>query len=322
MIKVLEKIGAAAGKYMAFIVLAVTALGLITPSALTWIKTSWVNPLLGIVMFGMGLTLKLSDFKVVFTQPRGVICSTILRFTVTPLIAAGLARLFQLSPELTVGFILVAVCPGGTSSNVMTYLAKGDVAMSVGMTAVSTLLSPILTPLLFLFFAGEQIDVEFASMAISIVKVVLVPIVLGFAFNKFLPAIGERLEKVLPLVSVTAIVLIVGCVVSANAVKIIASGFSIIAVVALLNISGYVIGTILGKVLRYDTEQCDAIAIETAMQNSGLATSLATGSFASMPMAAIPGAIFSVWHNVFGSIVANMMAIRTEKKRANMASDD
>lgn len=313
--KVLEKISTFVGKYMAVIVLLVTAISLLSPSSMTWIKMSWVNPLLMIVMLGMGLTLKLSDFKECFSNPKGVIGQTILRFTITPLIAVGLTKLFNLPPELTVGFILVAVCPGGTASNVMTYLSKGDVALSVSMTAVSTCLSPILTPLLTLLLVGQKLDVSFGNMFLSIVKVVVVPVVLGVVINKALPKISEKLQKILPLVSVVAITLIVGAVVSNNASKILSAGLLIIAVVALLNISGYITGGILGKLLGYGDEQINAIAIETAMQNSGLATSLAVANFAAMPMAAIPGAVFSVWHNVFGAVIANLMAKRIDKKR-------
>ena len=320
--KLLEKIGAFAGKYMAIIVLAVTVISLFAPNAMTWVKMSWVNPLLMIVMLGMGLTLKLSDFKECFTKPKGVIGQTILRFTVTPLIAVGLSKLFNLSPELTVGFILVAVCPGGTASNVMTYIAKGDVALSVAMTAVSTFLSPILTPLLTLLLVGQRLDVSFMSMFLSIVRVVVVPIALGVILNKLLPSLSDKLQKVLPLVSVIAITLIVGAVVSNNAQNILSAGILIIAVGALLNISGYITGSILAKLLGYGDEQMNAIAIETAMQNSGLATSLATANFASMPMAAIPGAIFSVWHNVFGAVIANFMAKHIDKKAAQKAELD
>ncbi len=211
----------------------------------------------------------------------------------------------------------MAVCPGGTASNVMTFLARGDVALSVAMTAVSTLLSPIVTPLLTMLLVDEKPDVSFWSMFLSIVKVVAIPIVAGVIISKFVPKLSERLRKVLPLISVIAIAMIVGAVVSGNAENIISSGPVIIAVVALLNISGYITGGLLAKLLGYQRPQVNAIAIETAMQNSGLATSLATSSFASMPMAAIPGAIFSVWHNVFGAVVANLMARAADRKEAN-----
>lgn len=314
--KLLEKISDWAGKYMAVIVLIIAALALFVPASLSWIKTSWVNTLLGIVMFGMGLTLHPSDFKVVFSRPKDVVFGCAAQFVIMPLLAFLLTKVFHLPVELAVGVILVGTCPGGTSSNVMTYLAKGDVALSVGMTAVSTILAPILTPLLTLLYAGQRVDVNVLSMFLSIVKVVILPIVLGFIVNKFFGRVTEKLTKVLPLISVTAIVMIVAAVVSANSAKIMTSGLLVILVVVLHNLLGYACGYGVGKLLHMSDPKCSAVSIEVGMQNSGLATSLAATHFAAMPMATIPGAVFSVWHNISGSIVANLMASLAEKKKA------
>ncbi len=310
----LKKVSRFAGKYMAFIVLVVAALALFVPSSLSWIKTSYVNTLLGIVMFGMGLTLKLDDFKIVFSRPKDVLIGCVAQFTIMPLLAFLLTKVFQLPVELAIGVILVGTCPGGTSSNVMTYLAKGDVALSVGMTAVSTVLAPFLTPLMTYVYAGQRVDVNMVSMFVSIIKVVIVPIALGFVFNKLFGKLTEKLTEVLPLVSVTAIVAIVAAVVSANSAKILTSGLLIVAVVILHNMLGYACGYGLGKLLKMGDSKCNAVAIEVGMQNSGLATSLAATHFAAMPLATIPGAVFSVWHNISGSIVANLMASRAGKK--------
>lgn len=312
--KVLEKISDFVGKYMAVIVIAVAALALFAPGSVSFIKTSYVNTLLGIVMFGMGLTLKPADFKVVFSRPKDVVIGCIAQFALMPLLAFLLARLFQLSPELAIGVILVGTCPGGTSSNVMTYLSKGDVALSVGMTAVSTILAPFLTPLLTLLYAGQKVDVNVVSMFLSIVKVVLLPIVLGFVINHFFQSVTEKIVRVLPLVSTTAIVAIVAAVVSANSAKIFTSGLLIMAVVVLHNLLGYLTGFGVGKLLRLDETKCRAISIEVGMQNSGLATSLAATHFAQYPLATIPGAIFSVWHNISGAILANFFARTADKK--------
>lgn len=306
--KFLEKLSDLVGKYMALIVLAVAALALFLPESVSFIKTSYVNTLLGIVMFGMGLTLKANDFKVVFSRPKDVIVGCIGQFTIMPLLAFLLAKLFHLPTELAVGVILVGTCPGGTSSNVMTYLAKGDVALSVGMTSVSTILAPFLTPLLTYMLAGQTVDVDMMSMFLSIVKVVILPIVLGGLIQKFFSSLTEKLVKILPLVSVTAIVAIVAAVVSANAAKIMTSGGLILAVVILHNCCGYGLGYAIGKVLKLDMAKCKAVAIEVGMQNSGLATSLAATHFAQYPLATIPGAVFSVWHNISGAIFANFMA--------------
>lgn len=306
--KLLEKISDFVGKYMAILVLAVAALALFAPGTVSFIKTSYVNTLLGIVMFGMGLTLKFSDFKVVFSHPKDVVIGCLAQFTIMPLLAFFLTRLFGLSPELAVGVILVGTCPGGTSSNVMTYLAKGDVALSVGMTGVSTILAPFLTPVLTYLLAGQTVDVNMMSMFLSIVKVVIVPIALGCIINKLFSDLTQKLVKVLPLVSVTAIVAIVAAVVSANASKIMTCGLLIVAVVMLHNICGYALGFFIGKALKLETAKCKAVAIEVGMQNSGLATSLAATHFAQYPLATIPGAVFSVWHNISGAIFANFMS--------------
>lgn len=256
----------------------------------------------------MGLTLKPADFKVVFSRPKDVIIGCLSQFTIMPLLAFGLTKAFSLPAELAIGVILVGTCPGGTSSNVMTYLSKGDVALSVGMTAVSTVLAPFLTPLLTYVYAGAKVDVNMLSMFLSIIKVVIVPIASGFVINHFFKKFTEAAIEVLPLISTTAIVAIVAAVVSANSAKIMTSGLLIVGVVILHNVCGYLLGYGIGKVLRLDTTKCRAISIEVGMQNSGLATSLAATHFAQYPLATIPGAVFSVWHNISGAVLANIYA--------------
>lgn len=306
--KTLKQISNFFGKYMAIIVLIVAAVSLFFPKTVSFIKTSYVNYLLMIVMFGMGLTLKLEDFKVVFTRPKDIIIGAIAQFTIMPLLAFLLSIAFKLPPELAVGVILVGTCPGGTSSNVMTYLAKGDVALSVGMTSVSTILAPFATPLLTLLYAGQKVDVNAVSMFISIVQVVILPIFLGFVINKFFYKFTNSIKEILPLISVLAIVAIVAAVVSANSQRLMQVGYLVIIVVVLHNCLGYLLGYVLAKLFRLNNAKCKAVSIEVGMQNSGLATSLAATHFASMALATVPGAIFSVWHNISGSIVANIMA--------------
>ena len=301
-------------KYMALIVIAMAVLALLLPGAVSFIKTSYINTLLGIVMFGMGLTLKPDDFRIVFSHPKDVVIGTVAQFTIMPLLAYVLAVVFHLSPELTVGVILVGTCPGGTSSNVMTYLSKGDVALSVGITAVSTVLAPVMTPLLTYLYAGQTVDVNLLSMFLSIVQVVILPIVLGFLINHYFARFAERVTEVLPLVSTLAIVAIVGAVVSANAAKLMSCGLLIFCVVVLHNVLGYALGYGAAKLMKMDATKCRAVSIEVGMQNSGLATSLATVHFAQYPLATIPGAVFSVWHNVSGAILANIFLHRSERK--------
>ena len=193
---------------MAIIVVIIAAIALFQPSALIWIKTSWVTTLLMIVMFGMGLTMKPADFAVVFKRPRDIIIGFIAQFSIMPFLAFALGKLFQLDDALLVGVILVGTCPGGTSSNVMTYLSKGDVALSVGMTSVSTIFAPIVTPALTYLLLKETVNVDMMSMFISIVQVVILPIGAGFIINKFFSETTQKAVKILPLVSVTAIVMI------------------------------------------------------------------------------------------------------------------
>ena len=306
--KILKNISNFFGKNMAIIVLIVATLSLFFPKSVSFIKTSYVNYLLMIVMFGMGLTLKFEDFKVVFTRPKDIIIGAIAQFSIMPLLAFLLSIIFKLPTELAVGVILVGTCPGGTSSNVMTYLAKGDVALSVGMTSVSTILAPIVTPLLTLLYARQRVNVNAVNMFISIVQVVIIPIGLGFIINRFFHKFTNHIKEILPLISVLAIVSIVAAVVSANSSRLMQVGYLIIIVVMLHNCFGYLLGFIIGKLLRLDNSKCKAISIEVGMQNSGLATSLAATHFAFMPLATVPDAIFSVWHNISGSIVANIMA--------------
>ncbi len=311
---ILRKISRFFSKYMALIVIAMAVWALMMPETVSFIKTSYINTLLGIVMFGMGLTLKPQDFRIVFSHPKDVVIGTIAQFTIMPLLAFVLSRAFGLSPELTVGVILVGTCPGGTSSNVMTYLSKGDVALSVGITSVSTVLAPVMTPLLTYIYAGQTVDVNMLSMFLSIIQVVILPIVVGFAINHFFARFAERAVDVLPLVSTLAIVAIVGAVVSANAARLVNCGFLVLGIVVLHNILGYVLGYGAGKLMKMDTTKCRAVSIEVGMQNSGLATSLATVHFAQYPLATIPGAVFSVWHNVSGAILANIFLRQSERK--------
>ncbi|NLJ58406.1 MAG: bile acid:sodium symporter family protein, partial [Tissierellia bacterium] len=296
--KFLEKLSGLAGKYMAGIVLVIAAISLFVPTTFSWIKTSYINPLLMVVMFGMGLTLKFEDFKLILSRPKDVVLGFCTQFILMPLIAFLLVKVFRLPPELAVGVILVGTCPGGTSSNVMTFLAKGDIALSVTMTSFSTIFAPILTPFLTKLLIGATVEVDVVSMFISIIQVVILPIGLGFVINRFFGKTTEKFIKVLPLVSVVAIVAIVASVVSANSARIMTSGLLIIAVVVLHNIFGYATGYIASKAFGMSLAKRKAVSIEVGMQNSGLATSLAATAFAQYPLATIPGAVFSVWHNI------------------------
>lgn len=293
-------------KYMAVIVLVIALVALFMPKTAMWIETSWINYLLMMVMFGMGLTLKPESFILVFKRPKDILCGVFAQYTIMPLLALCLSRMFGLDAALTAGVILVGTCPGGTASNVITYFAKGDIALSVTMTSVNTLLSPILTPLITYLLLKTTVDVNMTSMLIAIVNVILIPILLGFVINRFFARITQKLVDLLPVVSVVAICMIVATVVAHNAEKIYTCGFLVLSVVVLHNLLGYLCGFTLGKMLKMNPQKIKAFSVEIGMQNSGLAAGLAGTAFPTLIMATVPGAIFSVWHNISGAILAEI----------------
>ena len=299
-------------EYMGALVLGAAVLALVFPETLQQVPTRVINYMLGVVMFGMGLTLRLQDFKIVFSRPKDVVIGCLAQFTVMPLLAWALARLFSLDEALALGVVLVGCCPGGTASNVITYLAKGDLALSVGMTGVSTLLAPLLTPLLTWALAGKSVDVDVVSMFLSILWVVILPIVAGLIIKALWPRFTERAVDYLPAFSSIAIALIVAIIIAANADKLLAGGLIIVVVVMLHNVCGLGVGYLIGRLLSLSEPKKRAISIEVGMQNSGLASSLATLHFAAYPLATIPGAIFSVWHNISGAVVAYLYRKRKE----------
>lgn len=310
------------GKNMAIICLAIATLSLLLPSSTAWIKTSSILPLLMIIMFGMGLTVTPKDFIIVFKSPKEVIIGCMAQFIVMPFLAFTLAKLFNLETGLLVGVILVGTCPGGTSSNVMTYLGKGDVALSVGMTCVSTLLAPFLTPIITFLLLKSTVNINMYAMFVSIIKVVLLPISAGMIINHFFTKFTQSIVDILPLISVTAIVSIIASVVSANSQKILSTGAIVFVVVILHNTLGYAIGYGIGAALKMNTQKRKAVAIEVGMQNSGLATGLAAQAFPNLAMATVPGAIFSVWHNISGAIIANIFAKLEENKTSKIENSE
>ncbi|BAN46989.1 bile acid:sodium symporter family protein [Metapseudomonas resinovorans] len=264
--------------------------------------TKWIVPLLGLIMFGMGLTLKAEDFREVARRPLRVLIGVLAQFIIMPGLAWLLCKALQLPPEIAVGVILVGCCPGGTASNVMTWFSRGDVALSVAITAVTTLLAPVVTPALIWLLASAWLPVEFSPLFMSILQVVLLPIALGLVAQRLL---GERVRlavDVLPLVSVVSIVAIVAAVVAASQAKIAESGLLIMAVVVLHNGLGLALGYLAGRLFGLPLAQRKTLSIEVGMQNSGLGAALANAHFS--PLAAVPSALFSVWHNLSGSLLA------------------
>ena len=300
--KAIASLSAFVGKTFALWVILFAVLGFVLPDTFKQL-TPYIVTLLGIIMFGMGLTLSLDDFKEVARRPVDVGIGVAAQFLIMPIIAVILTMIIPMSPEVAAGVILVGCCPGGTSSNVMTYLSKGDVALSVACTSVTTLAAPIVTPFLVWLFASQFLPVDAMAMFISIVKVILVPLALGFLLQKLLPGMVKAAVPALPLVSVVGIVLIVAAVVGASKAAIASSGLMIFAVVVLHNGIGYLLGYLAARASGLSVAKRKAIAIEVGMQNSGLGAALANAHFS--PVAAVPSAIFSVWHNISGALIAN-----------------
>ncbi len=256
----------------------------------------WIVTLLAVIMFGMGLTISPSDFREVLTRPLDVLIGVLAQFIIMPLAAFALTQTVPMPAEIAAGVILVGCCPGGTASNVMTYMARGDTALSVAITSVTTLIAPVVTPFLVWVFASAYLPVDAMAMFMSIVKVILVPLALGAALQWLLPTAVSRAVPVLPLVSVVGIVLIVAAVVAANQTAIAESGLLIIGLVVAHNVFGLALGYAVAKLLGMTEPKRRAVSIEIGMQNSGLGAALASAHFS--PLAAVPSAVFSVWHNL------------------------
>ena len=305
----MKKVCQMIGKYFGVIAVLFLVLGMTMPQNFLWVlgKVGGVGVLsllLGIVMFGMGTTLNLKDFALVLSRPRDVLVGAAAQFLIMPGLAYLIATAFNLDPALTAGVVLVGTCPGGTSSNVITFMSKGDVALSVTMTSVSTVLSPILTPFITYQIIGQKISFDPIGMFWSIVQIVIVPICLGLAVKSFLPKLAEAATDYLPAVSGIAISLIIAGVIGASRDNILQTSGLILVVVILHNCCGYVLVFMLARLTGMSWRKAIALSVEVGMQNSGLATGLAKAHFAAMPAATVPGAVFSAWHNISGALLA------------------
>ena len=305
-------------RYIGVVIILFSILAFMIPTAFAW-ATNYTSLLLGAAMFGMGLTIKAEDFKAVFVKPKEIIIGCIAQYTIMPIVAWILCQLFGLDLDLAIGVILVGCCPGGTASNVMTFIARGDVSLSVGMTICSTLLAPIVTPLLVYGLAGTWVDISVSAMIVSVVKVILIPVLLGLLIHRLL---GDKMTKIspfVPLISVVAIVFIIAGIIANNIAKIVSCGLLVLCVVMIHNLVGILFGLLASKLFNIDYDKATAIAIEVGMQNSGLAVTLATAHFAMHPLATLPGAIFSVWHNISGSIFASIRNRKYEGTSLNQS---
>ena len=312
-LKKIGKISSFASRYIGIIIIAFSCLAFFWRDGFAWM-TNYTSVFLGVIMFGMGLTIRLEDFRAIFSRPKEVIIGAVAQYTIMPVVAWVLCKVMNLPADLALGVILVGCCPGGTASNVITYIAGGDVALSVGMTIVSTLAAPVMTPFLVYILAGAWVEVSFWAMVLSVVKVILVPVLLGILLRTLAGDHVDKVSDVMPLISVVAIVMIIGGIVAINAEKILSCGVLVLGVVAIHNFCGMMLGLLAAKIFHVEYTRATAIAIEVGMQNSGLAVSLAAANFVANPLATLPGAIFSVWHNIAGSIFAGIRRSGVENR--------
>ncbi|WP_200530191.1 bile acid:sodium symporter family protein [Halorubrum sp. LN27] len=303
----IERVGQVTSKYFVLWVLVASGAALYAPTAFTPIA-EYITPLLGIIMLGMGLTLTPDDFKRIVERPRDVAIGAAAQWLVMPTLAYALVVALGLPWEVGIGLILVGAAPGGTASNVMTYLGRGDVALSVTITTVTTIAAPLVMPAWIVALAGEQISVTFAQLSETIVWVVLVPVVAGLALrlllDRYAPTVAKVGLSVFPAVSVVAIVAIVAAVVGLNVENILTAGALVVVAVVLHNGLGLGAGYGVGKLTGMAEDRARACAFEVGLQNSGLAVALATAFFD--PIAALIPALFSVWHNVSGPALATL----------------
>lgn len=304
----LKHISAHLTKWTPVFVTAVAVFTYFLPDTFAWVKGHAQTSILGFIMLTMGLTLSKEDFRILISRPIDMLIGVTAQYLLMPLIAWTVAKALNLPHPVAVGLLLVGCCPGGVSSNIMSFLCKGDVAFSVGMTTVTTLLAPIMTPVLMLHLAGENVDVDAVGMFKSILIVTILPVALGFALNA---AFSDKsrfaeIKKTLPGCAVIGLACIVGGVVSAHGQKIVASGIVIFAAVLLHNTLGYILGYLTGLFARFSNAKRRTVSIEVGMQNAGLATVLSAKHFPAMPEAAIASAVSCVWHSISGALLAGV----------------
>ncbi|MTI32567.1 bile acid:sodium symporter family protein [Xanthovirga aplysinae] len=296
------KINEFIGKTLAFWILLVALLAFIIPENFKWIAP-FIPYLLGLIMFGMGLSLQPKDFSEVVRRPKDVFIGLLTQFLLMPLLAFSLSWVLNLPTEVAIGVLLVGCCPGGTASNVITYISGGDVPLSITITSLSTLLAPLLTPLLMWIFASQWISISLIEMFWSIFQIILIPIVFGVFIRTYFKKQVEASVEILPTISIISIAAIVGAIIALNKENIFSSGILISSVVVIHNLLGLFLGYGMAQLFKLPLAKRKAISIEVGMQNSGLATVLATAYFS--PLVAVPGALFSVWHNISGTLLAS-----------------
>lgn len=311
----LNRLSKLMGKYYIVLILVASGFAMAFPAPfLAALKVKVFNQSLitlglGLVMFAMGVTLRKEDFQILFTRPKDIFIGCLAQFTIMPMLAYTLAKTFNLPPALAVGLILLGTCPGGTASNVVTYLAKGDVAVSIGMTSVSTLLSALLTPVLTYLLAGQWIKIDVMVMVLSILKIVVFPIAMGVTLNYFFRDKVEKFKDIVVMVPIASIIFIMGLCVAPNKENLLNASFSLVLAVFLHNWLGYLFGYLVGALSGMNLEKKKALSIEVGLQNGGLAVGLAT-QFTN-PLTILPATLATVLHQLSGSILASFFARET-----------
>ena len=303
-----------------WVVIAAAVFSFFLPSAFNWVRGNTQTVILGIIMLTMGLTLTTEDFKILARRPFDILIGACAQFFIMPCVAYLLVHVFQLEPALALGILLVGCCPGGVSSNIMSYLCHGDVAFSVGMTCASTLLAPVMTPLLMQFTAGEIIEIDAIGMFVNILIVTIIPVGIGcylnYTYSK--KEVFPKIQSLMPGLSVTCLACIVGGVVSTVHDDLVARGLMLFlwtfAVVFCHNSLGYLLGWTAGSLAKFNTAKKRTISIEVGMQNAGLAAVLAGTFFAAQPLAVLPCAISCAWHSISGTILAGIF-LRFDKRK-------
>lgn len=325
MYKALLKASQWLGTYTSYFIIAIAVMTFFAPDLFAWVKGNVQSCILGFIMLTMGLTLTMQDMRILASRPLDILIGTCAQFSLMPLIAwmltVGVGYFgIEVSKPIIVGIILVGCCPGGVSSNIMSYLCKGDVAFSVGMTTASTLLAPIVTPLLVLFLAGEKVEVDAWGMFCNIMIVTLLPVTVGFVSNLFWGKNEsfKKAQSVMPAFSVLGLACIVGGVVAAVHDKLLMQGvtffFLVFVVVLCHNTLGYFFGYTVGRIFHFSKAKNRTVSIEVGMQNAGLATVLSSTFFAaSCPLAVIPCAVSCAWHSISGTILASWFAARDRR---------
>ena len=318
MVELFKTISKGLAQHASLFVTGVAVLTFFVPDLFVWVRGTTQTVILGIIMLTMGLTLTTQDFKILAQRPLDILIGACAQFLIMPCVAYLLVRVFQLEPALALGILLVGCCPGGVSSNIMSYLCHGDVAFSVGMTCASTLLAPVMTPMLMELTAGQIIEIDAIGMFLNILIVTIIPVGIGCFLNyvysksKHFPTI----QSMMPGLSVICLACIVGGVISTVHDDLVARGLMLFlwtfAVVFCHNTLGYLLGYTAGRLARFNTAKKRTISIEVGMQNAGLATVLAGTFFAAQPLSVLPCAISCAWHSISGTILAGLF-LRSKK---------